>query len=233
MTTAIWIVSGEQYIQEAQASAQSLKLAYPEVTRVLLTPDGIKIGGGSEFDFTLGLSRRQHKEWAHDSIRYFGEACELVTDDPVLYFDSDTYICGNLGGLVGMMRRFDFVGTRAPRRVWVNNPNIPDAFSELNVGVFAFWRSAARGLFADWLKKYEQVGNYGNNDQSSLRAVLWSNCQLSAWIAPIEYNFRFEYGGQVFGQVYVLHGRSKDYPALAAEVNSDLGIRAWRMGELK
>lgn len=231
---AIWIAWGDNYIQEAAGAAKSLKRHMPDVTTCLFTCANFKEG----FD-RIGTvsSRRGNEGWYTTLVRWCRESLELVPDgEKCLYFDTDVYIIAPLYDLYDLLDKYDIIATHAPARY--TQPltpmpvDIPDAFPELNIGVLGFNNNAAiNELFSDWA--FRQVsGQYGNNDQRSLRAALWDS-DAKLYVFPPEYNFRFGFGGFLGKPAKVLHGRSEDWDVLTEEVSENIGMKAWKRGDLR
>jgi hypothetical protein len=153
----------------------------------------------------------------------------------ILYFDTDTYIVAPIYELYGLLDKYDVVGAHAPARftqIFQPMPiEIPDAFPELNIGMLAFRNNEiVKELFADWSQK-QASGQYGNNDQRSLRAALWES-DAKLYVVPPEYNFRFGFGGFVGRKAKVLHGRSENIDTLVRKVSVPGAMVTWKRGEL-
>lgn len=229
---AIWIAWGNNYIQEAIASAASLKAQMPDVTTCLFTSDNFKEG----FD-RVGAVGSRAGEWYTTLVRWCNNALDLLPEGAkCLYFDTDTYIIVPLYDLFDMLDKFDVLGAHAPARFtqpFMPMPiSIPDAFPELNIGVMGFRNNAVvKTLFADWTQKQES-GKYDNNDQRSLRAALWES-DAKLYVLSPEYNFRFGFGGFAGRPVRILHGRSENIGVLAAKVSTRVAMVTWKRGELR
>lgn len=211
VTYVIWIVYGERYYQEAQRSAASVQKHMPDVTTHI---------------FLVG--ERKHSEWYYDQIRTLCEVLEQLPDGAkVLWLDSDTYLCEPVDDLFEMLERFDMVLAHAPGHYTAPTvAKIPEAFPEFNIGVIAMRND--EDVRATWGLVYENQCNhaevYGDNDQAALREVLYYNTEwFDVAVMPCEYNFRFQFGGQVRDRVKILHGHAPDaetYEALAASINA-------------
>jgi hypothetical protein len=80
-----------------------------------------------------------------------------------------------------------------------------------------------------WSKVFEAQTTYGiATDQAALREVLWINSFVDSVlfryaVMPCEYDFRFQFGGQVRDRVKILHGHAggaEAYEAIGKSVNA-------------
>lgn len=235
---AFWTASGGRYIEEAQKSAETFRAHMPDIPRVLITEVNCGVAG---FDDVTVMARSDLQHWYLRSIEYYQYAITQLPYDLFLAFDTDTHICAPLYDLYEVLERFDFVGCHAPRRdpFPVDTP-VPAAFSTINVGVLGFRKSeATKRLLEDWLKiaerhysEYQELGYAFFTDQVPLREALWSQSGLQIWIAPPEYNCRFNFGVFVDGMVKVLHGRSDDIRQVARSINATEEPRLWKNGTI-
>jgi len=216
-----WVACGDQYVAEAIEYAKRAKRFMPDIGRFLLTDKRIRSHG--VFNPVKAISWREDEPWFLKNVRYYNLALQEMDEvERIVALDTDAYLLAPAYELFDVLDRFDFVGAHeGPRRTGRTVNPIPDAFSEFNVGVLAFRNNErVRGLFARWLKMYEEnVDVYGDNDQSSLREAIWlDESGLQIHVMPPEFNCRFHFGTYVHGQVRRftgapgiltrLHGRS-------------------------
>lgn len=228
MTTAFWIAHGENYILEAQASAQSFKAHHPGCNTLLC---GDRPADGFDLFRFIGLKR---DPWYLYSLGEMAALLDAVTDERLLYFDTDTCILDNLDDLIALIGRFDVIGAHAPARQTAPTIEpVPDAFPELNIGVLALLNSAAvRRVLHQAVDAYCAHSDvYGDNDQAPLREALW-NSDLSVYAMPPEYNCRFGFGGFAALPVKVLHQRGYPFEQAAQYLNGRRGMRSWKREDL-
>lgn len=237
--SAVFWIATEKYISEAARSCHSFKTAAPEhkYMETFLATDSSALP--VEFDNIIHLPERQHDHWFLDSTKYFYNVLKILRQNnftSALYLDTDTHICGSLLPVFMMSDRIDFAGAFAPgRRTRQNVIPVPSAFPEINVGVNLFRLNMIMLTFVlDWYLHYlEGIETYGNNDQASLREVLWENrLEIRTAVLPPEFNFRFGFGGFLRGPCVVLHGRSPDLSAICQQVNDPVDFRVFKRGEL-
>ena len=228
--TAVWVASGSNFIAEACVSATSFATHHPTVITHLITPDAIE--KPASFNRLIRVTRDPSLCWYHNCVNWYQLLPDLA--DHVFLFDTDTYICAPLDNLTTLLSRYEFLGCHAPGRHTTGTlyPNTRDEFPEINIGFIAFKSTqSVRILLKNWLYLYDtNAATYGNNDQGPLRDALYQ-WYGSFYVLPPEYNFRFQFGGQVRGTVRVLHGRSSNIAASAQRINSTQDIRAYRRGE--
>ena len=240
-SAAFWIAT-EKYIPEAVASMRSFQQASPDHQQIktfLARPAGPTKFLPSEFNDIIHLPERRHDHWFLDSTKYFWDILTNLRTagfENAIYLDTDTHICGSLAPIFQLANRIDFAGAFAPgRRTRKNVIPVPSSFPEINVGVNLFRLNMRTMAFvAEWYVHYVQgIKTYGNNDQASLREVLWENrFEMRTSVLPPEFNFRFGFGGFLRGPCVVLHGRAPDLSAIAKRVNNPVDFRVFRRGEL-
>jgi len=237
MYNFFWIAS-QKYLGEARQSAKSVRKYHPDAELTLFTDHDRKIGD-DDFTHVYRLEKSDLEPWFLRSVFYMNIALmDYSNFEKTVYLDTDTYVCGPLDDIFDMLDVFDFVGAQAPgRRTAPTTVPITPAFTEYNIGVQGIMVSSEMIDFFDrWLELYKANKEiYGNNDQAPLREMIWNyRGPLRFGTMPIEYNFRFQMGGQVREPIKILHGRSKDYEKLVKQVNPGSRIiRSWRSGELQ
>ena len=226
---AVYVAVGATYRQEAAASAASLK-AHMRGLHVTLFTDGPPdvAARGGPFDAVVQIDGVKGNRL--DKIRHIGR----VPYDRVLFLDSDTYVCADLGEVFTLLDRFDIALAHAARRTheWYPPlPNVPDSFPEFNSGVVAFRNAPeVEGAFAAWARMYEEALNsewyrrhresrpFTLQDQHHLRKALYES-DLRIATLPYEYNCRLM-PSFVNGHVSVVHGRHRHLAAVADKLNS-------------
>lgn len=225
MSSAVfYIAKGEQYINEAEISADSLRAVMPDIPVFLLSFDGIsKISG------TIPVKYDDTISWYENSIIAFNLALSVLQEyDNLIYLDTDTYICQSFYEVLAMLKRFEFIATHAPGRATTGTVMDFDFPADFHIGLLVFRNdNSISGLFNEWLsffKEYRTV--YKDNDQGALRDALWYS-GINTYILPPEYCFRFKYGGFTCGPVKVLHGRAKNLQYISKLVNKNTRMRTF------
>ena len=229
---AIWIARGQSYIDEAFRSAQQFQSQNPSIQCVLFTPTPLERTG--VFARTFVFDYDDADPFYFNLVRVYQSILDVA--DRIIVLDTDTYCCYPVDEVFTLLERFDFLGVHAPGRHTTGSiHDLPDAFPELNVGFLAFnSNDSTRSLFANWLRLYiDNRNTYHNNDQGPLRDALWE-WDGSFYVMPIEFNFKFGFGGSIRSPVRILHGRSYNLKEIAAAVNKHTNaFRAYRCGDLK
>lgn len=229
--TVFYILSGQQYIDEARGSAESVKRHMPYVKCHLFTPDG-GVMSGTAFNVVNTMNPRAHTDWYLDNTRYLMLALQYLPEY-LIWLDSDTYCCMPFGEMFDMLNRFDLIAAHAPgRRTGKVVGNIPACFPELNIGVVGLHNTdTLKEFVARWyIKAVKHAEIYGNNDQTSLREALWEEKELRWYVFPPEWNLRLvsREGYFVRDRVRFIHGRHPDLANLAWSVNREEGMRIWK-----
>lgn len=236
---ALWPASSE-YVEEARDSALSFHEQMPDIERLLITDKPAMVATvAAEFDRVIIRPRDPDVHWYLTGVEYLRYAMELSYGSAVVAFDTDVYFCKPIYDFYELLERFDFVGIHAPRRhplpTWTP---VPDALATINVGVLGF-RNNARiraflsiwlGLMHEHLENWEEIGCAFYTDQVPLREAIWRHGELiRIWVAPPEYNCRFNFGAYADTPVKVLHGRYDQYPpvSVSRSINSHEGPRVW------
>lgn len=206
---AVWITDSAHYA-ERKVSQERFTALMPDIDVLTLPP--LPIGKG----------------WYASYINTLLDSLNL-NYKRFIFFDSDTWLVEPIGDVYEVLDHYPLAGIHAPAR-WTCPTiyPIPDAFPELNTGVFGYAnRNETRRLFEHWLNvmilHYDVIGD---NDQGSLRIALWET-NTPIWIMPPEYNCRFGFGGFAGSMVKVLHGRGYPFDVATQVVNYTPGMRVW------
>lgn len=225
----LYVANGEKYYREALNSAKSAKLHNPDLPLAIHTD--VEDPDMSVFALRCGAA----------PFRYdFGAKIDALLEMPferTLFIDSDTYICGDLRELFGLLDDFDLLVSREPTREWCGHPEsgIPDCFSELNTGVLGFVKSEATSEFLQrWKDAYDDpaAGIYPH-DQPTFRKVLYRS-RLRFYMLSPEYNARLVYPTMLGGEVKIVHARCDNLNRLAKTLNRARAPRVftWSIREL-
>jgi hypothetical protein len=231
------IASGKGFIRLAQRWQKSACKYHPDICRVLITDDPHDVAGFSE---TFIVCSPTHEHFSGDKPRYMRDYLHNTDADNVCFFDADTYICDKLDNVFWMFEHssVDVMGVVSPRRC-VHTPtlqDLPDTFPEMNTGVlFVSNNYRTRMLFDLWVDLYDKHYSAYHSDQIPFRHAMWLTKEdINYQLIPVEYNFRFGFGGQLKGKVKVLHGRTQDMEAVERQVNEEHGMfRSFRRGDVR
>lgn len=227
----VFIAYGKQYIKEVERAIASLDNQFPCIVCTL---------NGRKFDSAIPfkIPKRQNKHhWFLDRCHYFNYIFSNLTDyDQLLFLDSDVFACGDLSGYFEALRRFDIVSTHAISQETCQCDDIPPSFPEIHGGAFSIRRNVTvEALLERWLEIYQEKPAYWGNDQPPLRQALWEMLHIKLGILPVEYCFRYRWGGLLSRKVVLLHGKEHNtpYEQIAKQVNKQAGkIRIFHRREL-
>jgi hypothetical protein len=165
-----------------------------------------------------------------------------------IYLDTDTYVIGEIAHLLDLLDNYDLAAAHAPGYRGLDDPEVPEAFYELNTGVLV-WRSSEQldAFLGDWQQTYLAwrelapfpraggadalaAGKRGSGgraaDQPAFRRCVWKH-GLRLYVLGPEYNMRLGEPVTIVAPVRVIHGRHADLEGLAARVNERHGPRRW------
>lgn len=215
-----YVLNQQQYLDEAEQSVKSLKVAMPDIPAHLFY-----FGSGKPakiFDEVHLLDFDEARPWYSNSITGFNKAAEVLQDYKMIYLDSDTYVCAPFYEVFRYLDRFEFMSIHSSGRITTKTV-LDVEFPEYHIGLIGIKNSdKIKRLFADWQQLYDDHYHlYGNNDQGPLRDAIWRMPELNTYILPPEYCFRFPFGGFLGMEVKTLHGRPKNFAAIAQRVNEE------------
>jgi len=220
----LYVATGEQYLNEAAISAQSVKACMPQMHITVFTDQpGINIACFDE----IGIIEDPQYSYI-DKI----QPLKKSPYERTLFLDSDTYIADPCEELFELLDRFDLAAAHDTWRLGYNVPNCPDSFVEFNTGVILYQQNQKFKEFIDrWhldyknqLKKDPTV----SNDQSAFRKALY-NSSLSLYVLPSEYNYTVWFPGFIgaCGKVKILHGRNDRFVQTANWINASREARVF------
>jgi hypothetical protein len=216
----VYVATGDAYVAEGVASADSLRLAMTAARVALVTDVAPAAETARRFDHVVIRPDAQRRPI--DKL--------LAWEAPFnrcVFLDTDTRVAGDLSGLFRVLDAFDLAALPEIARGWdYRLPGVPDAFAEFNTGVLAFRRTpAAAAFFAEWRARHERLTRSVGfvSDQPAFR---WVAFEGPARVAPLPSEFNFISGqpNYTMWQILLLHGRD-DPDALLPRLNAGLGSR--------
>lgn len=221
----VYAATGAKWVHEANASAAQLRTVHDDIPRILYT-NLPAVADRTVFDDVITVPEQT---WVQTEVKLWSVARSPF--ERTVYIDTDTYVCADVTGLFDVLARFDFAAIpvpfqRPPHAGHFNPDDIPESFQSVNGGVFSFRRNDATARMLDeWWELFQddksRVGTAA--DQPSLRIALWrSDCRILQM--PAEFNMRtLRYRAQptvAVGPVRIIHGRPRDFDALARRWNT-------------
>jgi len=180
----IYVATGPDYRELAQASARSLRAVEPGLPIDLFTDDpGAAVA--DLFDAVHGIAN-PHRRSKLDCL---GQ----TRFERTLFLDADTLVLAPFGDLFDLLDRFDLALAHDVRRATAliresaDGPT-PYAFPQLNGGVILYRRTPRMlDFLAEWARRFAESG--GTRDQPVLKTMLWES-DLRFWVLPPEFNLR-------------------------------------------
>lgn len=235
---ALWVIKGDVYHAQAIVSSESVHRQMPEVQRILISPDA-HFTVFKHYERVIEVPEVNSGLWFLDSLYYLVDGIsKLENYARIMFLDADTYMCEPVPELFGMLDEFNIIAAHAPARYTTGNiNNLSNAFPEVNVGVFMFHAYDDDFLRA-WRDQFEKHRNvYNNNDQGSLRDIMWQtlyeNEKFRYHIIPPEYNCRFNFACFIATDPKILHGKSQDYEETLKKIKATgRRMTSWKQGEV-
>lgn len=203
----VYVASGHSFIEEAFASAKSVRSHMPDVPITLFTHE--KVSHPAIDDVTVEEELGKENNPKEGKI-----VCLNRTPyERTLFLDTDTYVCENVSEVFTLLDDFELAAAHDPARLYYageSHPSsLPESFPELNTGVLAFRgnSSLVHALLDEWKERYGTMGGETpERDQLSFREVLYESA-IRMTVLPTEYNCRFNFPMYLDGPVKILHGR--------------------------
>lgn len=218
-----YVADCEGYIDEAMQSIASLRVHMPDAPVAIVTRRELFREDPLVTDWVAIEQARKGPIVKTDA--------RLVPYERVVFLDADTLIIADLGGLFGLLEKFDFACAHEPNGhpEYGIGSGVPEAFLEPNTGVFAFRKTpAVMGFFDTWIAEYDRLhADRGvANDQPSARIALWKSDSIRHLALAREYNLITHANCSVSGPIAVIHDRSEERHRLARTVNQRIEARA-------
>jgi len=229
--------TGDSYIAEALRSARS-SLRHNRLPHLIFSSLDVEVEQG------LSIARFEPSANAYvDKIANMRRS----PFERTIYLDTDTFVVDEIAHMLRLLDRFDLAVAYDPSQRGRGDPEVPMAFYEFNTGVVvwrandrtaAFMRSWEETYLA-WLRDEPFLGAGkasvrrrarllpgrdpswgGAADQPAFRRCAWQH-DVRLFVLGPEYNLRLGVPTTVVERVRVIHGRHRNYDALAARVNAD------------
>ena len=216
----VYAVYGQKYINEARASALSVRKYHSEPI-ILITKDSIDCP--PEFDGII-VDPQMRDKWG----------CKIsmiaAPFERFICLDCDCRVLGPLHEVFDVLDAFDLAVPAALGGYHYELPNVPHAFREYSTHFIAVRRSPQIQTFFDlWRNLYDQLFTemQGEGDQRSFRKALYDSHAVRICTLSDEWAFSAYPGGILCADVKVIHARPESrLNLLERQVNRKLGYRA-------
>jgi hypothetical protein len=229
----MYVASGQRFVEEACASAESVKQHMPEIPILLHTHDSVD-HPAIDSVVTDYVSESADEAKAHK--------IECMAASPfrrTLFLDTDTRVLDRVDEIFDLLEAFDLAVAHAPNRLYFGDgeypgkaeypSDLPASFPELNTGVVVYntESSSIQTLFRAWRDTFEEMKDLGvTRDQISFREVLYDS-DVRLTVLPPEYNCRSGFPIYLEGPVRIDHARHPD-PELTECVLNGTTVRRTR-----
>jgi hypothetical protein len=218
----LYVARGEQYLEAAVQSAQSVRRVMPAV------PIAIATDAPAPADFDESVAMTEPDGYRAKILGMIASPFERT-----LLLDVDTYAVRDLSETFAILDGFDIAAAHDHRRAPLALDDVPDSFPELNTGVIALRRGENVQRFLNaWLDEYDrlQPRKPNSKDQPSFRRALYRATDVRVGVLPSEFNVRFWKAGYYNQPVRILHGwgDTATYEKVAAVLNDSVKSRGYR-----
>ena len=177
---AVIAAFGQHYVDLGHQAALTLRQTNPRLAVDLFTDAAVDTGVFSKVHVLPEV-------WARSKL----DSMLMSRFERTLFLDADLLVVADIGEIFELFDRFDIAVAQDMYRSSAKargeyRRSFPNAFPQLNSGVFGFRRSDAMTAFLQAWKVNVQDHGTGK-DQPSLRELIW-NTDLRVTILPPEYN---------------------------------------------
>lgn len=215
----LYIATGEEFVEEARISAQTVAEHHPNIPICLMTDLDVHY---SVFDEVQQIDDPQYG--FEDQVLQLSE----TPFERTIYLDSDIYADDNISEVFNTLDEFDIALAHSQSREAWPIVDVPEAFPEYNSGVVAYKLTEQFYQFLSlWEEIYfsEKKGETTMRNQPSLRKALYESDIRITTLTP-EYNCMFRYPGHAVGKVKLFHGRlqSVDGPGAGEYFDAEMAV---------
>lgn len=215
----LYVATGEQYLDEARLSAQSVRENMPDMDIALITDERIE----SDLFDIVEIDQTLEDDFSSSNLH-----SELSPFDKTLFLDTDTYVCDDVTELFDILEDFDIA--IAPTLSEDKVLDVPRPWTQYNTGVIAYKENERTDeLLSLWDKIYKnwrKNRNITKNQESFLKAVYESDVDL--FKLSYNYNTRLFCPGGIHGEAKIVHGRPRTGIENAAKlINQSSRFRAF------
>lgn len=213
-----YIATGNQFVREAEVSAQSVRDSMPEM------PIAIASDVEPDFDFDYEINISEPEYGFVDQINHLHRSPFKQT----IHFDTDIFVGSDVSELIELLGQFDICAAYNHHREACEMPGVPDCFPEYNTGVLAYNNNEEFGDFThQWKENYKEfVTDDNTQNQPSFRKTLYESDLRVATLTP-EYNCMVRYPGHVKNKVKIVHSRLLNIttPGSNQQINLECAIQ--------
>lgn len=187
----LYVATGEKYVRAAIRSALTIIKHCPDLPIHLFTDAqsnaNLFAHNLSPFSSVAVIDNPHHRS----KVDYIAH----TPFEHTLFLDTDTALNTDIRDMFQILDRFDIALThahhRSPSRLQRWRVGLPDSFPEFNTGVILYRNSpAVMQCIGEWGRHFIEAALNENNDQTTLRELLWLSDLRIATLPP-EYNVRF------------------------------------------
>jgi hypothetical protein len=215
----LYIATGDDFIEEAQISAQTIDEHHPDIPICLITDQEVT---DPVFDQVISL---EDPAYGFEDQIY---NLDRTPFDRTVYLDTDIYADDSVADVFNLLDQFDMAITHNHAgKAWPVD-GIPESFPEFNTGVVAYRLSKE---FHEFLSLWEYIydskldGEGTMRNQPTFRQAVYESDVIYITLRQ-EYNCMFRYPGFAVNKVKLFHGRlqSVDGPGAGKYFDAETAV---------
>ena len=201
----LYMVTGEEYIEEASTSARSAADAMPDIETAIAT-DTLETDL-SAFDRVIEYEFERKEVDGRTWLLNSTIPSDLSPYDRTLFLDSDTYVAADASEVFDLLDDFDLAMTPSPKRTQVEE--LPEPWHRFNCGVIAYRDSPQiREFLRHWNDIYrERLPKQNSPIDQPAFAIALAESDLRWFNLPRQYNVRVPRRGHLSREAKIIHGR--------------------------
>jgi hypothetical protein len=224
----LFVATGDQYLREAEFSANSLLQHSPNLPIALITDQ--KSFQSDCFDQIIYIDFPNLEK--NKKMAYATKILGMINSpyEKTIFIDTDTFFCDHTNELFDVLDYFDLMICHDYQEhtfALVNGTEMK-GYHTYNTGVIAFKKSKIVGDFLEsWLTIFnEKIDSYWSDQPAFMEALLYAN--IKTYSLQTIYNFRFnQYLPISNGKVKILHGRHPNMESIGTILNAHNHHRSW------
>jgi hypothetical protein len=196
---AVYVAFGQKYVDEAAASATSLRTHNPNLPICLISDSREAV-----HNFDTHVYAERQSPAIRGKLEIFKSPFERS-----LFLDSDTLVFAPLDEVFELLEAFDMVFQQDSSGYHYKLDGVPHAFPEPSTAVLGFRKSVKMDRFAaSWAKYFDAYTSIMGRewDQRSFRHAIYTS-DLRHSVLPPEYNFMPYFPQYAMGDLKIMHGR--------------------------
>lgn len=227
----LYVATGKKYLEEAVASAKTLRAVSPKTSICLITDhhfhhevfDHVKV---------IGFDVADDGSWKSNLV-YKIVGIQNSPYDRTVFLDTDMYIVEAFDEVFETLDHFDVLACLDyydQSKVYAEGKAVP-VFTPYNTGMLVYRKNEITGKFLkDW-QTYYQKGKeiYWSDQPAFMESLLYNPVKMYILHSSFNFRFLFNLGFLENEKVRIIHGRATEaeFKIIAERVNKKANQRVW------